>query len=133
MQLQIEYRQLYCKNWDRQIEKLDVEQNPKTFWTSVKKLQGTGDKIKASYIKDHYNQTVYDKDKKENIFRQYWRNIFNISEDENRDFDQKTDTLANDFLAHRQHNLTPYQNTDLNRTDPNFDIVTREELDYTIN
>ena len=30
------------------------------------------------------------------------------------------------------HNLTSYQNTDLNRTDPNFDIVAREELDNTI-
>lgn len=47
--LQEEYRKLYTDNWNRQIEKLGVEKDTKSFWTSIKKLQGTGVKVKATY------------------------------------------------------------------------------------
>ena len=48
--LQDEYRTLYAQNWEKQLEKIDIENNPKTFWTSVRKVLGTGNKVKAAYI-----------------------------------------------------------------------------------
>ena len=54
------------------MQKLDVEHNSKTFWTSIKKLQGTGDQIKETYIKDHNDRPICNNTQKENIFRHYW-------------------------------------------------------------
>ena len=131
-ELQTEYRRLYAENWDRLIQKLDVEHNPKTFWTSIKKLQGTGDKIKATYIKDHNDRPIYDNVQKEHIFRHYWQNIFKISDEENQNFDQHTDQQVTDFLIPRREHLKPYTQTDYTRLDYQFDTVTTEELDNTI-
>ena len=57
-ELQAEYRRLYAESCNRLIQKLDVENNSKIFWTSIKKLQRTGEKIKATYIKERQNRHI---------------------------------------------------------------------------
>ena len=59
--------------------------------TDIKKLLGNDDKSRATYIRDHNEQKIDENSDKETIFRNYWKNIFNISEEENFDFDRHTD------------------------------------------
>ena len=59
--------------------------------TDIKKLLGNDDKSRATCIRDHNEQKLDENSDKETIFRNYWKNIFNISEEENFDFDRHTD------------------------------------------
>ena len=131
-QLQDKYRTLYAQNWEEQIEKIDVENNPKTFWTSVKKLLGTGNKVKATYIKDHNNTPIYDNDKKEQIFRHYWENIFRISDEENQNFDPHTDRTVTTYISQHRQDTLPHDRTDYTRLTDDYTRITKNELDNTI-
>ena len=70
---------------------MDIETDPKRFWTDIKKLQGNDNKTRAAYIRDHNGQQIYDDSDTEAIFRNYWRKVFDISDLENMDFDRQND------------------------------------------
>ena len=57
--------------WNTLVENLDQETDPQTFWKTIKKLQGNTTKIKATYLKDHQNQKIYDNKQKYKKNRKY--------------------------------------------------------------
>ena len=48
--IQTVHRRLYGQAWDNIISRMDIETDPKKFWTNIKKLQGNENKKK--YIRD---------------------------------------------------------------------------------
>lgn len=97
---------------------------PKTFWTSVKKLQGIGDKIKAIYIKDHCNRPVYDNGKEEEI-----TDIFRILDKENQNFDQRTDRVVRDYMTVKENDISYHYRTSCSKINDQFEYISRQELD----
>lgn len=65
------------------------------FWKSIKRMLGTNTTYQQRYIKDHNNKEIYDEKGKEKIFRQYWEKIFQITPEENLNFDNETDRNIN--------------------------------------
>ena len=46
------------------------------------------------YLKGHNNEEIYSDEGKENIFRENWKIIFQISEEENNQFDRENDRIV---------------------------------------
>jgi hypothetical protein len=132
-QIQTELRELAIDNWNQLIDKLDAETNPKTFWTSIKKLQGNETKTKAQYLLDHNAKKVYDDDKKETLFRNYWQKVFRISEEENAEFDQVTDRIVKQNIADHNEIITPYPTANPDRlTFQTTPAITLAELEESL-
>ena len=87
---------------------MDIETDPKIFWTDLKKLQGNDNKNGATYISDHTGQRIYDDSYKEAIFRNYWRKVFHISDLENIDFDRQNDEFIRQETIDHSHETNPY-------------------------
>jgi hypothetical protein len=114
-ELQTTYKELQTESWNELIDRLDIELDSKTFWTSIKKLQGNESKLKASHLTDHQGNKIEKDQEKEAIFRRYWENVFRISEEENRTFDAANDVLVKNATDAISNQITPYELSDLNR------------------
>lgn len=60
-------------------------------------------------------ETRIDSIQKEAVFREFWKNIFNISPEENRTFDIQHEAQVNDYLSVNKHRLIPYNEANINR------------------
>jgi len=60
-------------------------------------------------------ETRIDSKQKEAVFREFWKNIFNISPEENRTFDTQHEAQVNDYLSVNKHRLIPYNEANINR------------------
>lgn len=60
-------------------------------------------------------ETRIDSKQKEAVFREFWKNIFNISPEENRTFDIQHEAQVNDCLSVNKHRLIPYNEANINR------------------
>ena len=60
---------------------MDIETDPKRFWTDIKKLQGNDNKTKAAYIRDHNGQQIYDDSEKDKPTNGVWMNYGMIHND----------------------------------------------------
>ena len=107
---------------------MDIETDPKRFWTDIKKLQGNDNKTRATYIRDHNGQQIYDDSDKEAIFRNYWRKVFDISDLENMDFDRQNDEFIRQETVDHSHETNPYQLSDLTRLNEHSPAVTIQEI-----
>ncbi|KAG0417818.1 hypothetical protein EQH57_0865, partial [Dictyocoela roeselum] len=127
-----EFRRLRGEAWNNMIEKTDAERNSKDFWTSIKRMIGQTSSKQMSYLKDSNNEEVHDDDKKEEIFRRYWREVFKISEEENRRYDRQTDEMVNSFLEENYNKVTSYEKTSQQRLTTETTPVTRLEIMHGI-
>ena len=65
------YRSLNQSIWENSITHLDEETDPKKIWTSINKQQGNTSKPKATYLRDHQVQKIFNNSGKDQILRQY--------------------------------------------------------------
>ena len=67
-------------------------------WLSSPRCSAGLEKAKASavgyYFKGHNNEEIYEDEGKEKIFRENWKKIFQISEEENDHFDKENDRIV---------------------------------------
>ena len=112
------------------IRKVSKTNDPKQFWTSIKKLQGNSNKTNMKYIRDHHNNLIQDPTHIETIFRQHWKDVFRISDEENQNFDQDQETEIEDIILDNRHNLRPYITTDNTRIQQTY--ITDDELKRAI-
>ena len=91
-----EYKQLNNEKWNNLIEKTDKERNCKDYWMSIKRMIGKTNSTEMRYLRGHNNEEIYDDEGKEKIFRENWRKIFQISEEENNQFDRDNDRIVLD-------------------------------------
>ena len=107
---------------------MDIETDPKRFWTDIKKLQGNDNKTRDTYRRDHNRQRIYDDSDKEAIFRNYWRKVFDISDLEIMDFDRQNDEFIRQETIDHSHETNPSQLSDLTRLNEHSPAVTIQEI-----
>ena len=94
-----------------------------------------GKGIKNSYILDANNTKIHEPKDKEKEFRSIWTNVFKITDEENQNFDQDSETMVTEYLNEHQQQTQPYPFADLSRLDPNNYLikpVTRFDIISTI-
>jgi len=104
-QLREQYKLEHNKAWDTLIRNINTEDDPKQFWTSIKKLTGNQQKQTAPYIVDHNGQKLNTPQEKEPHFRSHWQNIFSGIDPPNNNFDHQhianiTTTVQNQQQLH---------------------------------
>ena len=122
------YITLSDTQWNNIIAKLDIEEDMKQFFSTIKKLKGS-DKTSITYIRDHNNIKITDNTEKEQHFRQHWIKIFR-NDQEDHLFDQQN-------MDRVQHHLGNTDTTPLPLSDPSqlshdFPPFTTQEITKTI-
>ena len=112
-QLQKSYKEISESEWNNIIHKLAEDNNPKTFWHSMKKLQGNHTKTHANYIRDHHNNKLFKPRHKERIFRDHWQKTFTQEQDEV--FDANTDIEVVNNLNTNKSRIIPFRYYNTNR------------------
>lgn len=102
-------------HWNSLLTEIEADyRDPAKFWRNIRRLMG-GCQQHIPYIQDEQGNKLYTDQAKEGEFRKFWSNIYEISEEENRDFCDETQTLVEDFLRQHKNEYSPYTNIDLSR------------------
>ena len=117
--------------WNEIIAKTDEETTPKIFWRNIKRLKGEINK-KQIILKNRDGEITEDPVVLEEKFRRKWRKIFQISEEEEEDFDDQHDALIKTRMIPLIHRTTPYAVIDNNRFTPLEPAFGMEELTSAI-
>ena len=105
-------------SWNKLITNMEIEyNNQEKFWRDIKRLQG-GKELPAPYLEDPQKNKVRDTKKKEELMRQTWQTVFQISPEENRNFDMTNERAVLDQLSVDPSRTIPYEEADLTRLDP---------------
>ena len=126
--LKEEYMELRSVVWNELIERTEKERNCKDFWLSVKRMIGKTSSHEVKYLKGTNGEEIFEDRKKAVIFRKYWEKIFQISEEENINFDSETEELVNEFLNGRNRFLTPLEQPDYPSLESETYLVTNKEV-----
>ena len=59
-----EYRLLQNQTWDNLIDRLDIEDDPKKYWKTIKRLKGNN-KQRIQYLRDSNNNKLHTAPEKE--------------------------------------------------------------------
>ena len=130
-QIRTEYQILQNSVWNNIINKLEIEDDPKIFWKTIRKLQGNN-KSNAPYIRDHHNNKIDEPKEKEALFRNHWQNIFTDQDPEENNFDTEFTLGIERRVENRKHDLNPHDYSRLDRLSPACPPITLTELKNTI-
>ena len=127
-QLATEYRQQYSTNWNNIIKDIDIQNNPRLFWKSIKRMTGKNTKQETPYLR-HDGNRLETPQQKEPIFRNHWTQIYSGLDDEDNDFDHEhTDAIVDEMRQHVDL-LSPHGTGDARRlNDLTFPPITLDEL-----
>ena len=123
-----EYKQLNNEKWNKLIENTDEERNCKDYWMSIKRMIGKTNSTEMRYLRGHNNEEIYDDEGKEKIFRENWRKIFQISEEENNQFDRDNDRIVLNQIQQNHQILNPLEITILNALRNETDLISTREI-----
>ena len=127
-----EYRHQYSITWNKIIDNINIQANPRLFWRSIRRMTGTNDKQKTPYLK-HNGNKLDTPDEKEPIFREHWRQIYSGIDDEDNDFDEDHTARIEDEMTEYTDLLSPFDTGDLTRlNEETFPPITMDELNQTI-
>ena len=114
-----EAARLHDEVWDKKIIELqEIYNDPKKFWGNIKRFMGNN-KAEIPYLLDNRGARIYGDKKKEEKFREIWSGIFNISDEENIQFDMQNERIVNNYIERNEFMITPFRRPDLDRLDPN--------------
>lgn len=130
-QLSTIYKHQYHQNWNNIINNLNTEQDPKIFWSTIKRMTGSNEKQLTPYIK-HNDAHLSLPQEKEPLFRYHWQEIYSGIDDPNNDFDADNEDIVNNSLEQYTHLLSSYDTGDISRLDINFPPITIEELNTVL-
>ena len=102
-----ELERLRVEEWNRFVAGIDGERSDKDFWTSVKRVYGGNGTKQVKYLRNHNNEEIHTKEGKETIFRGHWSKTFQITEDENSQFDEQNELHVNTTINNSQNILNP--------------------------
>ena len=129
--LKTQLRRLYTQQHDQLndqlIENINLETDPKKFFSGIKRLQGN-EKQNIPYLKDSGNNKVHKSEDKETLFREHWSPVFQEDSD-TEDFDEDHIDTVEDFISDHSAEITPYDTGDMLRLDPiHCPRITLDEL-----
>lgn len=88
------YKEETTRAWNEAIDRVDVTRNPRDFWGLIKRLTAKPLTKAPNYLKDHNGNKIYNSTEREIIFREHWEKVFNISQEENQEFEPYMDELV---------------------------------------
>ena len=117
--------------WNELIQKMDLESDPKKFWSDFRRFKGTNHKRMKHLTDDQNNKLTTNAEKHTYIHKHFSENIFEDNYDEpqfNELFKRNTDS----YLQLRNEDILPYDNADLTRLNQDFPPVTEDEVKHLI-
>ena len=107
---------IYNEKWAQIIDNLEIKYNePKIFWNKIERLMGGTREGLCQYIWGSNNEKLYKKEEQINRFKEVWEHIFEITEEENRDYDEDNERRVTEFLVRNKDRTEPYELADLGR------------------
>lgn len=114
VRLRDEGKKLFTEHWNTKLEQLQLRYNDSAhFWKQIRKMLGSHHEI-VPYIL-YNNIKLYSDEDKEQAFRETWERIFDITPEENRQFDLNHERLVLNTLRAHLEDITPYEVVDLTR------------------
>lgn len=125
--LQINLQQKYLiirnKNWEEKITNTEASHNnPSKFWQNIKQLMGSNS-TPIPYILNTNGEKITSEAEQEEIFRNHFKQIYKISDEEQRQYCQETDRTVTEYLHAHQDLITPYPDIDTSRLNPTNPII----------
>lgn len=121
--------------WEQMVSDIEKDyRNPSKFWKGVQRLLGSEAKSTPYIITDNGTR-LFEEKAQEAEFRNYWKEIYKISDEENLDFCQETQTEVEKFLEDHKENWEPFDTIDMNRLEPNNTLtkkISKSEVFKTI-
>lgn len=101
--------------WENIIARTETHYNdPKKFWQDIKNLSGRKNYVPDTYVINERDEKVWTAREKEAVHRRYWNNIFRITEEENRAFDNEFEREITGLLDNQRELTQPSQTADFN-------------------
>ena len=115
-ELQRESIRINTEHWNTMMENLDdIYRDPVKFWKEVRRLQGSKKKEENTYIVGENNTRYHSPEDKLAAFKTAWEPVFEITEEENRNFDRNTEDMVNGFIENNKDRTEPYVRANLDR------------------
>lgn len=122
LQITIEAREQQEREWEREIAALTHSyKDPKNFWKKIKTIKGNVNP-QPPYIIDN-NRKIGNNSEKEEVFREIWKRVFRISDEENMDFDMNTEHMVHEYLRTNMDRTLPFDDININRFNDS-DLIT---------
>lgn len=135
-ELQEAYTTAYNENWKKLINNIEANyKDPPKFWKDIKRLMGTTETHNSIMINQAGQEVSTDREK-EAIHREHLINIFQISDEENAQYDDETDRMVNEFLITNRHRFKPYQMANKRRLNGQCELtkpIIMEDMEKIIN
>lgn len=120
--LQSKYILLRNQHWDKIIQNIEIShKDPHRFWRKIKNLMGNTTKPTA-YLLDGNGEKIFNKQDQELLFREFYKKIFTISDEENAQYCQETERLVTEALQNEEQ-ILPYPTIDISRLDPDCYLI----------
>lgn len=106
--LQTEYQKQSISKWNEMIETVnEYPKSSKEFWRDIFRMSGNSNNDEIPYLVDQNGNKIHTDEERENAFRREWGKIFQITEEENEQFDQEHEITITDWMNTRQERITP--------------------------
>lgn len=120
--LQQQYKQLQEESWNEAILHTEINyREPGKFWNNIKRLMGNDTEQLKFLLDPHGNKLTTHREQAEE-FKRVWQKIYQISDEENEDFCERTERTVLDFL-HANNSHRPYDDINLSRLQPNNELI----------
>ena len=120
----IENKRMHNEAWEKKINEIEIIHNDqKEFWRRISVLSG-GRVPQAPYLIDEQGNKLTETNEQLQLMTRTWEKVFQISEEENEEFDEENEDQVNEFLNLNNERITPYINIDLTRLDVNNYLTT---------
>ena len=129
--LRDEYKTLQNNVWDQLITNLDLDENPTSFWKTIRRLNGNR-KQKTPYLRDRHNNKLHTPHDKERLFRDHWTKIFSNNDPEDNDFDYDHIQAIERTVTSNFDQMTTFHHGDITRLGRNCPPITLNELTKTL-
>ncbi|KAF2349357.1 Reverse transcriptase domain, partial [Trinorchestia longiramus] len=122
------HKRMYSATWNHTITNIKINDNPKQFWSSIRRMSSNNTKQSTPYIK--LNDTYYHSPSdKEPLFRTHWSNIYSGIDDPDNKFDENLIHDVETRMTNITPRLKPHEIGDITRLNtPQFPAITLQEL-----
>ena len=123
-----ECQRLSSQKWEELIDGIASDvRDPAKFWAQVNKVRGEKTRT-STYLRDPgvpgpLELRVSDDVGKERVMRDFWSTVFQISPEENLDFDLDHERVVLQELERREDDLNPHLIVDLSRLDAANELI----------
>ena len=113
----------YHENWHKLIQTTQNEySDAKTFWKTIKRLMGNKESP-APYLFKSDGSVAYSEEEKIELFHEIWTNIFQISAQENINFDADNEQRVVEYLRINSQKTSPFPTSNIGRLEEDHPLT----------